>query len=88
MPIVRIDSWSISLTNHKILVYLNIPTKSITCTKNYSNNLRDGMHSDFMTLSERFLNSGVVGVFVGNKVGGFDVATVWILTVSIEHFLV
>lgn len=46
------------------------------------------MHSDLMTFSESFLNSGVVGVFVGNEVGGFDVATVWILTVSIEDLFV
>lgn len=46
------------------------------------------MHSDFMTLSECFLDGGVVGVFVGNEVCSLDVATVWILTVSVEDFLV
>lgn len=46
------------------------------------------MYSDFVTLSECFLDSGIVAVFVGNEVGGFDVTTVWIFTVSVEHFFV
>lgn len=49
--------------------------------------LRDGVDSDFMTLAGGFLDSRVVGVFVGNKVGGLDVTAVGILA-ALEDFLV
>lgn len=61
----------------------------MTCSKKLrKTNLRDGMYSDFMTLSECFMNSRVIGVFVGNEEGGLDITTIWILTLAIEHFLV
>lgn len=45
------------------------------------------MNGDFVTLASGFLNSRVVSVFVGNEVGGLDVATVGIFA-SLEHLLV
>lgn len=41
-----------------------------------------------MTLTVELLDSGVVGVLVGDEEGTLDGAAVWILTVSVEDILV
>lgn len=51
-------------------------------------NLRDRVYGNLVTFAVSFLNSGVVGIFVRNEVGCFDVTTIRILALSVEHFFV
>lgn len=50
--------------------------------------LRDRVNGNLVTLAVHFLHGRVVGVLVGDEVGGFDVATVGILTFPVEYILV
>lgn len=46
------------------------------------------MHGDLVTLSVGLLDGRVVAVLVRDEVGGFDVASVGVLALSVEHLLV
>lgn len=46
------------------------------------------MNGDFMALPMHLLDGRVIGIFVRDEEGRFDVATVGILTFATENFLV
>lgn len=46
------------------------------------------MHGDLVSFPVRFLHRGIVGVLVRDEERGFDVATVGILALAVEYFLV
>lgn len=46
------------------------------------------MHGDLVALAVSLLHGGVVGVFVGDEVSGFDIAAVRVLAFSVKYFLV
>ena len=46
------------------------------------------MNSDLVAFPVHLLHGRVVGVLVGDEVGGFDVAPVGVLALAVEHLLV
>lgn len=46
------------------------------------------MSCDFMPLAMRFLDGGVIGVFMAYKVGSLDVTAVRIFALAVEHFFI
>jgi len=51
-------------------------------------NLRDGVSGNLVTLAVDFLDSGVVGILVGDEESGLNVAAVGVFANAIEHVAV
>lgn len=51
-------------------------------------NLRDGVDGDFVSFTMRFLDSGIIGIFMGDEVSRFNIATVGVFALPIEYFFV